>query len=231
MSVVKRNLVQLYYDTVSPWSFIGYEIIKRYQKRWDCDLELVPVNLGYVMGYSGNRPPISVPNKGKYMWDEIERAQKFFGLPLSTPTSFPVNTQTLQQHLDLVAQSSPSLLTPLTEIYFRAVWQRNLPCKTVEEVLHILDTDDAAKGLWKSDHDRRESVEQATSKEAKERGKTLAKRIVEEEGVFGMPWFNVTRARDGQRMQFFGSDRFEQMAAFLEKPYAGPHADGRLSKL
>lgn len=46
-----------------------------------------------------------------------------------------------------------------------------------------------------------------------------------------MPWIIVTRKQDGQEAKFFGSDRFEQIAAFLDVPYKGGMADGSVAKL
>jgi len=52
---------------------------QRYQKAWNLDLQIRPTNLGYIMKEAGNRPPVSVPNKGKWMWEDMGRAEKFFG--------------------------------------------------------------------------------------------------------------------------------------------------------
>lgn len=72
----------LYYDIVSPWSFLAYtgapgrscepcdgkrtirltlaehvgSVLKRYRQPWDMQLELKPMFLGGVMQASGNKP-------------------------------------------------------------------------------------------------------------------------------------------------------------------------------
>jgi glutathione S-transferase kappa 1 len=40
----------------------------------------------------------------------------------------------------------------------------------------------------------------------------------------------ITRG-DGSKSRWFGSDRFEQMAAWLGKEYKGPFADGTVAKV
>ncbi|KAN0064229.1 hypothetical protein ACQY0O_003396 [Thecaphora frezii] len=223
-----KPTLRFHYDTVSPWSYVAWEMVKRYRVKWGFQLELVPVNLGYVMHFSGNRPPITVANKGRHMWLELGRAADFYGVSLTPPSKFPLNTQLLQQHLHLLTLTSPALVPQLTDVYFRAIWHRNLPCASVSDVLHILTTDAETSSydpdLWKR------QLESATAKTVKQELKDQAKELVEEGGCFGMPWFIVTR-HDGRQESFFGSDRFEQIAAFLHLPYLGPYADGRTIKL
>lgn len=47
-----RNKVWFYFDVVSPWSYVGFQVIRRYQKLWNLDVTYKPVNLGYVMKVS-----------------------------------------------------------------------------------------------------------------------------------------------------------------------------------
>lgn len=49
-------------------------------------------------------------------------------------------------------------------------------------------------------------------------------------GAFGAPTMLVTRARDGRTEMFFGADRFDHIAAFLETAYINPTADPFVSR-
>lgn len=42
-------------------------VLKRYEKPWNLDLTIVPIYLGGVMVAAGNKPPVTVLNKGKWM--------------------------------------------------------------------------------------------------------------------------------------------------------------------
>ena len=58
----------VYFDTVSPYSYIGVETLLRYRDRvWGekVRVELVPFFLGGVMKASGNQPPATLPAKAK----------------------------------------------------------------------------------------------------------------------------------------------------------------------
>ena len=76
-----------------------------------------------------------------------------------------------------------------------------------------------------------EVLEKSMQKEAGTKLQEEAKVLTEQEGLFGMPSFVVERAKDGQKVTWFGSDRFEQLAAWLDVPYKGPFADGTVAKL
>lgn len=76
---VARNRIVYHFDTVSPWAYVGFEVLRRYKAQWNVDLVFKPINLGYVMHFSGNKPPISVANKGFWMFEDMKRAENFYG--------------------------------------------------------------------------------------------------------------------------------------------------------
>lgn len=53
-------------------------VLKRYRQQWDMDLVLKPVFLGGVMNAAGNKPPITVPNKGKWMNQSVRGSPPSF---------------------------------------------------------------------------------------------------------------------------------------------------------
>ncbi|KAF6767064.1 DSBA-like thioredoxin domain protein [Kalmanozyma brasiliensis GHG001] len=224
-----RNKVWFYFDVVSPWSYVGFQVIRRYQKLWNLDVTYKPVNLGYVMKFSGNKPPITVANKGVWMWQERDRAAKFFGVTLNPTKTFPINTMYLQTFLsELSPAASPAVFESAVETCFAAIWHHDLPCATREDLEAIFAKADHF-GLGKDKVG--EVLDTSMLKEARTKLQEEAKVLVEQHGLFGMPSMEVERAKDGEKVLWFGSDRFEQLAAWLEKPYKGPFADGSVAKL
>ncbi|KAJ1018701.1 hypothetical protein NDA13_006388 [Ustilago tritici] len=226
-----RNKVWFYFDAVSPWSYVGFQVLRRYQELWNLDIMYKPVNLGYIMKFSGNKPPITVTNKGIWMWGERDRARKFFGVTLNATKEFPINTMHLQTFLSALSNhpsSTGCIYESAIETCFAAIWHHDYPCATREDLESIF-----AKADWFGLGKEKvaQVLDKSMSKEARIKLQEEAKELVEKKGLFGMPSMEMERGSDGEKVVWFGSDRFEQIAAWLEMPYKGPFADGTVAKL
>ncbi|XP_028833994.1 glutathione S-transferase kappa 1-like isoform X2 [Denticeps clupeoides] len=80
-----RKVVELFYDVLSPYSWLGFEVLCRYKNVWNIDLRLRPTLLSGIMQGSGNKPPGLVPNKFLYMTKDLERLAKYFDVPVVPP--------------------------------------------------------------------------------------------------------------------------------------------------
>ncbi|KAM6098448.1 glutathione S-transferase kappa 1 isoform 3-T3 [Theristicus caerulescens] len=49
-----KALVELFYDVVSPYSWLGFEVLCRYQHIWNIDLRFRPAFLGGIMQATGS---------------------------------------------------------------------------------------------------------------------------------------------------------------------------------
>jgi glutathione S-transferase kappa 1 len=74
-----------------------------------------------MMG-SGNKPPITVPNKGAHMGIEMALVAKFAGIKYKFPTPFPVNTINCVRLLRVIEDKAPAQLAAATDLFFAAVW-------------------------------------------------------------------------------------------------------------
>lgn len=64
------KLVELFYDVISPYSYLAFELLTRYRKQWTTmELKLRPAYLRDVMIKSGNQSPGSVPAKKMLVCD------------------------------------------------------------------------------------------------------------------------------------------------------------------
>lgn len=102
--VPSKFVVELFYDVVSPYSYFAFEELLRLQAgEWRDFIEEVvlrPFFLGGVMQASGNKPPLTVPAKGRYMMRlDLPRASRVLGLSLRVPSRFPASTLLAQRVL------------------------------------------------------------------------------------------------------------------------------------
>lgn len=147
---------------------------------------------------------------------ERERAAIFYSTTLNPTKEFPINTMHAQAVLRQIADDgSRADLEKAIKAFYAAIWHFDKPVATAENLEDILkpEFDQATIKAW---------LEKSMEKPARSRLQEEAKQLAEHEGVFGMPWMVMTRAADNQTISWFGSDRFEQIANWLDKPYKGP---------
>lgn len=73
-----RTTVQLFYDIISPYTYIQFELLTRQKGQWpSMSLQFTPVAIGPLMTGAGNAPPMMVPAKGVYMLSDLARLTDF----------------------------------------------------------------------------------------------------------------------------------------------------------
>ncbi|CAN8003032.1 unnamed protein product [Ixodes hexagonus] len=223
-SKVSKVGVELFYDVISPYSWLAFEALHRYRTPWNLDLNLRPFFLGGVMKESNNRPPAMVPNKAVYMQSDLRRASKFFQVPIKVPEfflEFITTKSTIKPQRFLVAlqMKHPQFVEEASRGFWKRFYQDNkdiaeeesiaavgqaigMDAVSLEETLKFMKNDSVKDGLKKNTSD-----------------------AVEVYGAFGAPTI-VVHVADGKTEVFFGSDRFEQMAYILGKQWCGPLPQG-----
>ena len=110
--------ITIYYDVVSPYSWLAFEVLHRYQTIWNIPVKYQPFSLGGVMKLSSNTPPASNPFKAVYLPRDLDRNKHFFGVPLQFPSKFPVSTMKAQRALIAIQRDYPDKLVSCT----RSLW-------------------------------------------------------------------------------------------------------------
>ncbi|WFD43989.1 glutathione transferase [Malassezia psittaci] len=220
-----RDLVKLYFDCVSPWSYIAYNLLKRYRKVWDFDLELEPRSLPYIMKYAQNQPPMIVPNKSAQMLKELSLADRMYNVQVKMPSEFPFNTFILMGFLLKTKELYPENLESAVDLSFDAIWQHGRKLETQEQVRDI-----ARECLKINEESLTEILEFAASRDARQMLSAQSQELVQQ-GAFGFPWIVATRSLDSKSMRFFGADRMENLAAFFHQTYRGSLATGETARL
>jgi glutathione S-transferase kappa 1 len=202
--------LELFYDVVSPWSYLCVETLRRYREAWQLELVLRPAFLGGVMKATGNTPPASLPARGVYLMRDLARSSRHFEVPLSFPSEFPTNTIAPMRLLCLVRRDVPEALEALSLELWRRYWGEGLVVNSDESLRSACAVvgvdadlcgqlqDEAVKQLL------RDATDEAVAR-----------------GAFGFPAMFVTDA-DGDEQMYFGSDRLALLAFDFGLPWEGP---------
>jgi glutathione S-transferase kappa 1 len=206
--------IELFYDVVSPYSYLAFTALERWAPRWQAELELRPFFLGGVMKAVGNTPPIMLAARAPYLARDITRQAEYFDVPLALPSAFPPSTLGAMRLLTAVAERAPGALAPLTRALFSRFFSGG---DLAIEDPEVLEGALAEAGLAASD--RAPLLEARADPATKERLKAATDEAVER-GAFGAPTYFV---HDGGREEmYFGSDRLAVMAFAHGLAYTGP---------
>eukprot|EP00808_Paulinella_micropora_P019590 g59954.t1 len=236
------TLLVFYYDCISPFAFLAFQVLRRYEKLWAArgvQVRLMPVLLGGIMAGSKNVPPLARPwaaAQGLWTQQDTLRNRQFFNVPhmRNMPTNFfgpdgPGDKTGLaadlrfRRLLAAVALHAPDKLWLASEAVFDLIWtaqarddQDNVVLSDalfLQVLRHCGLAEDAARKILATAPS--EPVKQLLRKNTSE---ALSK------GTFGVPFFTVEDIPAGGEgpQIYFGSDRFEQMAFIHNLPWYGP---------
>lgn len=184
---------EFFYDFTSPYSYLASTRVEALAARTGASLRWRPFLLGGVLKATGNRAPIEIPAKGRYMLLDLDRWVRRLGVPFRFPAVFPIPS--ILALRAALAADKEGLLVPLTQAVFRAVWVEDRPIGKPEELAPVL----TAAGLPGP-----RLVESAPGEK-----EALARQTQEavDRGAFGAPTFFV------EQELFVGNDRMD----FLEE--------------
>ncbi|XP_037309354.2 glutathione S-transferase kappa 1-like [Pungitius pungitius] len=228
--MASKKVVEFFYDVVSPYSWLGFEIMCRYRNVWNIELKLRPAFLGGVMQGSGNKPPGVVPKKFQYMGKDLARLSGYFDVPLQTPADpfeamFQKGSLAAMRFVTAV-QEREKLGDNQVERVSRELWRRIW--NEDKDITEPSSLSEAAMKAGLSDSEIKEVLELSSSKEIKDKLKSATQNALDQ-GAFGFPL--VVCHVNGKPEVFFGSDRFELMAHCIGEKWLGPQPDKSASKL
>jgi len=217
--------MDFYYDTISPYSWLAFEILQRYKPVWNLHINFKPVYIGALSKGAGSnffQGLTGSANKADYMFKDIERSAEYFKIPLRTPESpmylFGVAGSLKQQRfLTAVKMHYPELLEDASRECWYRCWSEDMDA-TKEQSLIIVGS---RAGLTE------EQIAHVIDEMGKGETKEALKRTTQEalnEGAFGLPFMAVHHTKTNVET-FFGSDRFEIMADRLRVKWLGPVPD------
>lgn len=213
-----RVLVELFYDVVSPYSWLGFEVLCRYQHIWNIDLRFRPAFLGGIMQSTGNKPPAMLPKRAEYLLKDIKRMAKYYQVPVTLSEDvfqriLGNSSLGAMRFITAADMTQPKYLEPLSREFWLRFWSQHEDIGQVESILAVAEKAGLSSELTQK------LLEMISSPAVKNRLKETTEEAVKY-GAFGMP--AVVAHVNGKPHLFFGSDRLELLASIIGEKWLGP---------
>jgi 2-hydroxychromene-2-carboxylate isomerase len=185
--------VEYFFDVGSPTSYLAWTQLPRIAAEAGATIAWRPMLLGGVFKATGNASPVTVPAKGRWMSDDIQRWARRHGVPFAFNPHFPINTLTLMRGATGFQMRRPGDFLRYLGVVERAMW---------EAPKNLGDPAVLAATLAEAGFDAEEFVALVADPEVKAKLVATTEEAVAR-GVFGAPTFFVGKA------MFFGQDRLD----------------------
>ncbi|QHC96848.1 MULTISPECIES: 2-hydroxychromene-2-carboxylate isomerase [unclassified Pseudomonas] len=185
--------VEFYFDLGSPATYLAYTQLPKICAATNSELIYVPMLLGGVFKATGNASPAMIPAKGRYMFEDLDRYAKRYGVPLKFNPHFPINTLMLMRAVTGIQLRQPERFQAFIDCLFTALW---IDGRSLDEPATV------ATVLSQHGFDPQEVLaltnDESVKTKLKDNTETAVKR-----GVFGAPSMFI-----GNQL-FFGQDRLD----------------------
>ncbi|XP_044856046.1 glutathione S-transferase kappa 1 isoform X1 [Mauremys mutica] len=212
------KLVEMFYDVVSPYSWLGFEVLCRYRHNWSIELRFRPAFLGGIMKETGNQPPAMVPKRAEYMMKDIKRMAKYYQVPVQIPKDFfgsviRKSSISAMRFITAVDMTQPQFLEPVSRELWMRIWSRDEDITQPESILAAAGEAGLPSAL------AQKLLAMTSTPEVKNRLKETTEEALKY-GAFGMP--AVVAHVNGEAHLFFGSDRLELLGNVIGEKWLGP---------
>jgi len=185
--------VEFYFDLGSPTTYLAYTQLPTLCAQTNSQLVYRPILLGGVFKATGNASPVTIPAKGPYLFKDLNRFAKRYGVAFKLNPYFPINTLLLMRAVTGMQLRHPERFEAFIDCLFRALWVDGRNLNDPATVAAVLD---------EGGFDPEYVLAMTTDEQVKQALKTATEGAIER-GVFGAPSMFV-----GDEL-FFGQDRLD----------------------
>ncbi|AOE82671.1 2-hydroxychromene-2-carboxylate isomerase [Pseudomonas sp. TCU-HL1] len=191
-----NRVVEFFFDFGSPTSYLASTQLPTICARAGASLIYRPIQLRSLFEATGNRSPVRVMAKGRYLLIDFQRFAKRYGVSLQPNPYFPIDTWPLLRAAVALQRQDTSRFTQYLEAMFQAIWVEGRNLNDPEVLVEVLCEND---------------IDPITAQPSLELEAILQDNLDEavEKGAFGVPTCFV-----GEQM-FFGQDRLDFLAEEL----------------
>lgn len=188
-----NKTVDFYFDFGSPAAYLAWTQLPKLCADAAARIAWRPMLLGGVFQATGNRAPMMVPLKGKYLFIDLARFARRYDVPLRLNPNFPINTITLMRIAVGLQMRDEPRFEDYCAAMFRAIWV---------DAQNMNDPGVVAAVLAKGDFDAPALLALGAEQAVKDELKAVTQAAVDR-GVFGAPTFFVAD------QMFWGQDRLD----------------------
>ena len=185
--------VEFYFDLGSPTTYLAHTQLAKICADTQSELIYIPMLLGGVFKATGNASPAVIPAKGRYMFQDLDRFAKRYGVQLRFNPHFPINTLILMRAVTGMQLHQPQRFADFVDCLFKALWV---------EGRNLNDPQTIAGVLTENGFDTQEIMALTNDESVKAALKENTEKAIKR-GVFGAPSMFI-----GDQM-FFGQDRLD----------------------
>lgn len=114
--------VDFYYDFGSPTAYLAWTQLPRICAAQGAKLVYKPFLLGGVFKATGNASPVTIPAKAKFMFADLARWAKHWGVPLTINPYFPFNTLDFMRAAAGVQLRMPERFEDYNRAVYEGMW-------------------------------------------------------------------------------------------------------------
>ena len=133
-----NKTVECFFDVGSPAAYLAWTQLPRIAGDAGATLVWRPMLLGGVFKAIGNASPVTIAAKGRWLLADLARYANRYGVPLTIPAGFPINTLALMRGAAGIQLKCPHDLPRYLAAVFDAVFGRGLSMADPAVVTEVL---------------------------------------------------------------------------------------------
>ena len=191
--------IEFYFDFSSPYAYLGFKEIKKYEKKYPFQIKYMPIFLGGLHNSAGITPAAFNKIKSKYMVQDTKLVANKKNIKFSFNSYFPIKTVNFMRGAIIAKDDNYEKI--YVEKIFDSIWRDGLNMNDniiINKVLKNLDLNPSIFFGKVSDIKIKDKLKKLTNDALKK-------------GIFGAPTYYVNRKI------FFGQDRLNYAIDEIKK--------------
>ena len=191
--------IEFYFDFSSPYAYLGFKEIKKYEKKYPFHIKYMPIFLGGLHNSAGITPAAFNKIKSKYMVQDTKLVANKKNIKFSFNSYFPIKTVNFMRGAIIAKDDNYEKI--YVEKIFDSIWRDGLNMNDNIIINKVLKNLDLNPSIF---------LRKVSEIKIKDKLKKLTNDALKK-GIFGAPTYYVNRKI------FFGQDRLSYAIDEIKK--------------